>query len=418
MVAMLSRAVARPPKVPGTLRTIYTSRDRNSTTRCLCNPSRWESRRTSCLANEKITQVRNISTRPQPFFDSSLKDTHIAPPHWKHPTEHCLNERPVLIVGAGNLGRRLAVIWASNLRPVTLYDTSQDALDSAIEYVTDNLGDYCTARDTHPGHIFGTTDVRVATTTGRHEGTPPETEAADIELNSGAKGPWMAIDCLPESLELKVAVLSELEDLLPENCIMASNARNLMTAEMAPYLHHPERLLNTHYYIPPRNRMVELMSSTRTYDEIFPFLTAQMRRVGLVPIVVPGQSQGFIFNRIWGACKRETLAVLSEGLAMPDDVDALFRDFFHAEKGPCQRMDEVGLDTVAMVEMHALELRTGAKPEMAGLRVVEWLRRRYVDQNRLGEKTGDGLFTKEERDELKARHRHSRFKDVEETPGA
>ena len=415
MVAMLSRAVARPPKVPGTLRTIDASRARNSTTCCFYNPSRWERRRTSHPANENKTQVRNISTRPPPFFDSSLKDTYIAPPHWKHPTEHCLDERPVLIVGAGNLGRRLAVIWASNLRPVTLYDTSRDALDSTIEYVTDTLGDYCTARDTYPGHVFGTTDVRVATTTGCHEGTPPKTEAADIELNSGAKGPWMAIDCLPESLELKVAVLSELEDLLPDKCIIASNARNIMTAEMAPYLHHPERLLNTHYYIPPRNRMVELMSSTRTYDEIFPFLTAQMRRVGLVPIVVPGQSQGFIFNRIWGACKRETLAVLSEGLATPDDIDALFRDFFHAEKGPCERMDEVGLDTVAMVETHALEFRTG---EMAGLRAVEWLRRRYVDQNCLGKRTRDGLFTKEERDELKARHRRSRFKDVEETPGA
>lgn len=418
MVAMLSRAVARPPKVPGALTTICASRARNSTARCLLNPSRWASHRISCLANKTPAQVRHTSTRPPPFFDSSLKNTHIAPPHWKHPTEHDLDERPVLIVGAGNLGRRLAVIWASNLRPVTLYDTSQDALDSAIEYITDTLGDYCTRRGTHPGHVFGTTDVRVATTTGRHEGTPPETEAADIELNSGAKGPWMAIDCLPESLELKVAVLSELEDLLPDSCIMASNARNLMTAEMAPHVHHPERLLNTHYYIPPRNRMVELMSSTRTHDEIFPFLAAQMRRVGLVPIVVPGQSEGFIFNRIWGACKRETLAVLSEGLATPDDVDALFRDFFHAEKGPCERMDEVGLDTVARVEMHTLELRTRAKPDMAGLRLVEWLRRRYVDQNRLGEKTGDGLFTKEERDELKARHRRSRFKDVEETPGA
>lgn len=418
MVAMLSRAVARPPKVSGALTTICASRARNSTARCLLNPSRWASHRISCLANKTPAQVRHTSTRPPPFFDSSLKNTHIAPPHWKHPTEHDLDERPVLIVGAGNLGRRLAVIWASNLRPVTLYDTSQDALDSAIEYITDTLGDYCTRRGTHPGHVFGTTDVRVATTTGRHEGTPPETEAADIELNSGAKGPWMAIDCLPESLELKVAVLSELEDLLPDSCIMASNARNLMTAEMAPHVHHPERLLNTHYYIPPRNRMVELMSSTRTHDEIFPFLAAQMRRVGLVPIVVPGQSEGFIFNRIWGACKRETLAVLSEGLATPDDVDALFRDFFHAEKGPCERMDEVGLDTVARVEMHTLELRTRAKPDMAGLRLVEWLRRRYVDQNRLGEKTGDGLFTKEERDELKARHRRSRFKDVEETPGA
>lgn len=361
------------------------------------------------------------TTHPASFFASAGRDGEGYPPSipkWMPPSADRLDEQPVLIVGAGNMGRRIALVWASALRPVTLYDTSQSALDSAIEYITDNLGAYCASRGTHPGHVFGTTDARIAATTGRHEGLPSETEAADIELHSGSKGPWLAIDCLPDVLPLKIQVLAQLEDLLPPDCILSSSSACLSTSELTTHLRADiaARLLNTHYFVPPRNRMVELMSSSRTDGAIFPFLAAQMRRVGFTPITVPAhiQSPGLIFNRIWGACKRETLAVLSEGVASPGDVDALFRDFFHAEKGPCERMDEVGLDTVERVETHALEKR----PEPGKQHVLRWLREGCTTKGKLGEKTGDGLFTREEREELRALHQRLRFEAVEETQGA
>lgn len=322
----------------------------------------------------------------------------------------------MLVVGAGNIGRRVALVWASNARPVTIYDISPDALRSATEYITDHLGAYCAERGTHPGHVCTTTDLRTATTSsGRH---PEKTAEGRFSPQEMTKAPWLAIECLPESLPLKTSVLALLERSLPADCILASNSSSLTTAEMAAEgpLAHPYRLLNTHYFIPPRNRMVELMSSGETTVPIFSFLATQMRRVGFTPVIVPRdvQSPGFVFNRIWAACKRETLAVLAEGVAKPADVDALFRDFFHAEKGPCERMDEVGLDTVARVEQHDLE----RNPELGSKPALAWLKENYVVKGNLGEKTGDGLFTGEERDALRERHHSERYKDVEETAGA
>ncbi|KAM7216336.1 hypothetical protein V8F06_008258 [Rhypophila decipiens] len=358
------------------------------------------------------------------------RDPNKPPEKWTPPSESALDERPVLIIGAGNLGRRIALIWASNSRPVTIYDSSPDALIEATEYITDNLGAYCASRSTHPGHVCTTTSVRVATTTGRHEGADLShlTDTQKLELQSGWHGPWMAIDCLPESLDLKINVLDQFEHHLPNDAILASNSASLMTSEMATHLHYPERLLNTHYFIPPRNRMVELMSSSHTHADIFPFLAQQMKRVGLTPMIVPPgiQSPGFIFNRIWAATKRETLAVLSEGVAKPGDIDALFRDFFHAEKGPCERMDEVGLDTIAKVQDHydaaqerRLEAAGGQVAERESRRrSLEWLRKNYVELDKLGEKTGDGLYTNREREALKREHERGRFEDVEETQGA
>ncbi|KAK4237436.1 hypothetical protein C8A03DRAFT_16019 [Achaetomium macrosporum] len=336
-------------------------------------------------------------------------------PTWHPPSDESLDQRPVLVVGAGNIGRRVALIWASNSRPVTIYDISPDALHSATEYITDNLGSFCAERGTHPGQVHTTVDLRTATTTS---GNPERNSAGDITATEHTKAPWLAIECLPESLPLKASVLALLERSLPTDCILASNSSTLTTAEMAAEgpLSHPYRLLNTHYFIPPRNRMVELMSSGETTATIFPFLAAQMRRVGFAPVVMPRdiQSRGFIFNRIWAACKRETLAILAEGVAKPADVDALFRDFFHAEKGPCERMDEVGLDIVARVEQHHLE----RQPELGSDGPLTWLKVNYIQQGKLGEKSGDGLFTAEERIHLKDKHRAGRHGDVEETSGA
>ncbi|KAK4444906.1 hypothetical protein QBC34DRAFT_414241 [Podospora aff. communis PSN243] len=376
--------------------------------------------RNRASAGQQFITTRPLSTSiiARFFKSSSTKRAtpSSSPSHWTPPREASLEDRPVLVIGAGNHGRRIALVWASACRPVTIYDNDPEALRSSIEYITDNLGAYCAWRASHPGHVCPTTNIRVATTTGRYEGTNGTTDAEDTEIHSGSKGPWMAIDCLPDKLDLKIEVLSHIEDFLPGDCIIASSSSSLQTAELAPHMQHPERLLNTHYFVPPRNRMVELMSSTHTHPEIFPFLEDQMRNVGFTPITIAGgiQSPGFIFNRIWGAAKRETLAVLSEGIAKPKDVDALFRDFFHAEKGPCERMDEVGLDTVVKVETHSLE----KQPELGKRHAVDWLRGEYVERGKLGERSGDGLFTKQEREELKAMHKRDHYKPVDETTGA
>ena len=376
-------------------------------------PYAWQARPLIQCRQTSPIQYSPFTTSPIPRTTPNGKENHH--PKWRPPSEESLNQRPVLVVGAGNIGRRVALVWASNGRPVTIYDISPAALQSATEYLTDNLAEYCTARETHPGHVCTTSDLKTATTTSGH---PEHNSAGNITPNEHTKAPWMAIECLPESLPLKTSVLARLERSLPSDCIIASNSSSLTTAEMAAEgdLNHPHRLLNTHYFIPPRNRMVELMSSGATSGAIFPFLATQMRRVGFMPVLVPReiQSTGFVFNRIWAACKRETLAVLAEGVAKPGDVDALFRDFFHAEKGPCERMDEIGLDTVAAVEQHALERRPGLGSEPA----LEWLRREYVEKGRLGEKSGDGLFTGEERDALREKHWLERYAEVEETGGA
>jgi hypothetical protein len=97
---------------------------------------------------------------------------------------------------------------------------------------------------------------------------------------------------------------------------------------------HPERVLNTHYQQPPELNAVELMSCGKTEEGIIDALMKKLPHYGLVPFWVRRESDGFIFNRIWAAIKRECLMVVEEGVAPPEDVDAMWEIFTRAGVPP------------------------------------------------------------------------------------
>jgi 3-hydroxyacyl-CoA dehydrogenase len=209
----------------------------------------------------------------------------------------------------------------------------------------------------------------------------------------------MVIEAVPEDLDLKVSLLGRVDRMVPKSTIIATNSASFRSGELVSEVRNRERVLNTLYYIPPRNRCVELMSCGYTSPDLVEFLRSEMVRMGLRPMVVGNESTGLIFPRIFRALKRETLKVLSEGVATPRDIDTLFTDFFNADTGPCGMMDAVGLDTVAKTERHFIAEERGEEGEGMGLELegkvpgyLAWLEQEYVSQGRLGEKTGEGLL--------------------------
>jgi 3-hydroxyacyl-CoA dehydrogenase len=244
--------------------------------------------------------------------------------------------------------------------------------------VADNLGTYCAQNGTLPGKVHFTTS-----------------------LVDAVRDSWLVIEAVPEDLEVKISVLGRIDRTAPRDCIIATNSASFRSRELVSEVQHRERVLNTLYYIPPANKCVELMSCGYTAPNIFPFLISQMEDVGLQPMLVHNESTGMIFPRIFGAMKREVLQILQERVASPEDVDELFKDFFHAEKGICEKMDDVGLDTVARTEEHFLaQGREGGFDgglegwEELNTDYLEWLRTEYIEKGKLGEKSGEGLVLK------------------------
>jgi 3-hydroxybutyryl-CoA dehydrogenase len=79
-------------------------------------------------------------------------------------------------------------------------------------------------------------------------------------------------------------------------------------------VHHPERVLNIHFYMPPKQNAVDIMSCGTTDRDVIDFVLATLPQFGLYPFEARRESTGFIFNRVWAAVKRESLEVVAEGM--------------------------------------------------------------------------------------------------------
>jgi 3-hydroxyacyl-CoA dehydrogenase len=86
--------------------------------------------------------------------------------------------------------------------------------------------------------------------------------------------------------------------------------------------------------------IVELMTDGFTAPEIFPFLVERTKEGATSPYVARKESTGFIFNRLWAAVKREALTIMSQGVSVPEEIDAMWEEMFIKGRTlPCKMMD-------------------------------------------------------------------------------
>jgi 3-hydroxybutyryl-CoA dehydrogenase len=277
-----------------------------------------------------------------------------------------VDQRPVVIDGAGTLGRRIAAVYVGGGSDVHIFDLSEEQREAAREYVEEHVAETQRMLGLHP-------DRR-----GR-------VELYD-NLQEVVAGAWMVIEAVPERIDIKTEVFGELDRLAEPDAILCSNSSSIPTSQMIGKVEHPERVLNTHYQQPPELNAVELMSCGKTEEGVIEALMEKFPHYGLVPFWVRRESDGFIFNRIWAAIKRECLMVVEEGVAPPEDVDRMWEIFTRADVPPFRLMDRVGLDVVLAIEEHYAAAREGVP---AGPRK---LLHEYIDQGRLGVKTGRGFY--------------------------
>lgn len=277
-----------------------------------------------------------------------------------------MDQRPVAIVGAGTLGRRIAAMYAAGGTGVRIFDPSEQQRAAAQRYASEQAAE-----------LRGKLGLAAP---------GPGTVEMVEELAAAVDGAWMVVEAVPERLELKREVFGELDRLADPDAILASNSSSIPTRRFIEQVRHRERVLNTHYYQPPELPPVELMGNGETDQAVIDVLMRTLPRYGFEPFHVRRESDGFIFNRIWAAIKRECLMVVEEGVAPPEDVDRLWQLFTAAGIPPFRLMDRVGLDVVLDIEEHYAQLRPGL-PE--GPRT---LLRDYIGQGRLGVKSGRGFY--------------------------
>jgi 3-hydroxybutyryl-CoA dehydrogenase len=188
-------------------------------------------------------------------------------------------------------------------------------------------------------------------------------------------------------LETKIAAWDQIDRAAPPDTIFGTNSSSYPSRLMAEKVGDKARLCNAHFYMPPEVNAVDLMSDGHTDRGLLDTLLTVLPEFGVYPFEARRESTGFIFNRIWAAMKRESLAVVAEGVARPEDVDGMFKVNWRVPVGPFQMMDQVGLDVVLDIENHDAE----KFPHLP--KNVRDLLQDYVDAGKLGVKTGEGFYT-------------------------
>jgi 3-hydroxybutyryl-CoA dehydrogenase len=275
-----------------------------------------------------------------------------------------IQSRPIAVIGSGTLGRRIALMMSTQGGEVRLHDKEQHALEEGVRFVEDTLPKILPSiPDSRAGHLSGTS-----------------------ELAAAVDGAWLVFESVPERLDLKIEIFAMLDSMSSPDAILASNSSSFPASQFIGRVKRPERILNTHFYMPPAIRAVELMGSSRTDPNVIDLLMERFEAYGLIPFHVRKESVGFIFNRIWAAIKRESLCVAAEGVSDPADVDRLFTLVAGVPVGPFRNMDAVGLDVVLDIEEHYASLRPGI-PD--GPRK---LLKNYLVRGWAGRKTGRGFY--------------------------
>ncbi len=276
----------------------------------------------------------------------------------------------VLVVGAGAMGSGIAQVAAVAGHPVYLYDTRSDAIER--------------------GRAGIAKDLRFLA--GKGKLTEAAAEAAiarvrGVTMLSDASDATLAIEAIVENLEVKQKLFAELEGLLGEGAILATNTSSLSITAMGAALARPERLAGQHFFNPaPRMKLVEIVSGLATDPAIAATLHATAKAWGKVAVHARS-TPGFIVNRVARPYYAEAQRVLAEGAADPATLDAALRDGCGFPMGPFELMDLIGHDVNFAVTASVFDAYFGDKRFTPSL-----IQQELVAAGRLGRKSGLGFY--------------------------
>jgi L-gulonate 3-dehydrogenase len=215
----------------------------------------------------------------------------------------------VAIIGAGLIGRSWAIVFAGGAFDVTLYDLGLDIAEKARGLVTQGLIDLA-----EQGLI-----------------DDPKTAAARVRVAANLADALDAVDLvqesLPESIETKRSIFSELDRLAAPETILASSTSTIVASLFTQNLKGRHRCLVAHPVNPPHLiPLVELVGAPWTAPESVAKAKAIYQAVGQAPIIVKREIEGFILNRLQAVLLSEAFRLVEDGYVTPQDLDKTLKD--------------------------------------------------------------------------------------------
>ena len=278
------------------------------------------------------------------------------------------------IIGAGIMGRGIAQIAASAGLNVIINDVSEQATQDALLFI-------CKMFDR-------------AVEKGRMKENDAKSFKENISISSALsdlKDVDIVIEAIIEKIEIKQSLFKELDAVVSDDCILATNTSSLSVTAVATAVADPSRVAGCHFFNPvPLMKLVEVIAGIKTSGRVIDQLSSLVTRVGHTPVNV-SDSPGFLVNHMGRGLNTEGLRIVSECIAEPVDVDEVMRDCLGFRMGPFELMDLTALDVTSPVTEQIYEQYYN-EPR---LRPTPMLKQRLI-AGLLGKKVGEGFYKYED----------------------
>ncbi|KAA6473950.1 3-hydroxyacyl-CoA dehydrogenase family protein [Bacillus swezeyi] len=281
-----------------------------------------------------------------------------------------MNIKHAGVAGGGVMGSDMALDLSANGYRVTLTDISEEKLEAAKENIKKTYRLVQLMRKEKFAmplaevleNIHFSLDTR-------------EFETADIMIEN-----------VTEDWSVKQRVYEQLREICRENTIYFVNTSCISITKVASLMPHPEKVIGAHFMNPvPLKELVEVIRGEETSDQTVDAAQQFLESFGKNPVVV-NDLPGFVSNRVLMLTINESIWTVQDQVAVPADVDKIFRGGFGHKMGPLATADLIGLDTILNSLLVLYESYKDSKFRPCPLLV------KMVDAGKLGRKSGQGFF--------------------------
>ena len=274
----------------------------------------------------------------------------------------------ITIIGTGNLGSRIGLQAAISGYNVIFYDITESVLNKAkvsieklsLQLIKSNLMAEIQKSEAL-ARIEYTTDLKKA--------------LADCDLVS---------ESVTEDLTIKEKVWKQISELAAAKTIFTTNTSYLLPSQLASISGRPEKFCAFHFHDVFYARVVDIMPHVGTDPTLIPLLEELGKKLNQVPVIVKKESAGYIFNFMLMALIGAAGKLKTKDIASIEDIDRSWMVNFHMPMGPFGILDSIGLDTA----WHVVKERDDTASQAFASLLKE-----YIDQGKLGEKSGTGFYT-------------------------
>lgn len=275
----------------------------------------------------------------------------------------------VAVVGAGQMGSGIAQVASISGTNVIMCDISYELALGGFGRIRRSL-----ERLVEKGRISS------------RESENALTRIRVVDGLSGLSNADMAIEAVVEAVDVKLAVMEQLDSIMKPDAIIASNTSSISISLLQAATRRPEKVIGMHFFNPvPVMKLVEVITGYETSEETLKTTQSLAERFGKTPVVVK-DSPGFVANRLLIPMINEAVYCLMENVASKEDIDKVACLGMNHPMGPLAVADLIGLD-VCLAIMETLHERFG-DPKYRPCPLL----RKMVESGRLGRKAGKGFY--------------------------